>query len=92
MQKVVIYSTPTCGYCKTAMRHFDDNGISYEKVDVSADRDSLMAMVKMSGQMGVPVIAVGDSVLVGWNVREFNDTYGREEGADSGSGTAGTTE
>lgn len=87
MPEVIIYSTPTCGFCKLAMRYLDDHGIPFRKVDVSEDREELVKMVEVSGQMGVPVIAVGDKILVGWNVREFEKTYGgREEGTDESSG------
>lgn len=82
--EVIIYSTPTCGACKSALNYFADNGIEYEKIDVSADPEALEEMVDASGQMGVPVILVGGQVLVGWNLREFKEAYGRDE--DGGEG------
>lgn len=64
---VTIYSTPTCPYCKLAKDHLKDKGVEFEDVDVSADSSKAQEMVKLSGQMGVPVIVVNGQVIVGWN-------------------------
>ena len=65
--KVVIYSTPDCPVCKRAKEYFSQKGIAYEEIDVATDRKAAAEMIKKSGQMGVPVIFVGDTVLVGYN-------------------------
>ncbi len=65
--KVVIYSTPACPVCKKAKDYFSQKGIAYEEIDVSTDRKAAAEMIKKSGQMGVPVIFVGDTMLVGYN-------------------------
>jgi glutaredoxin-like YruB-family protein len=67
MAKVKIYSTPTCSYCKTAKEFFKEENIEYEEVDVSKDQAAAKEMVEKSGQMGVPVIIIGDEVLVGFD-------------------------
>ena len=95
MPKVIIYSTPTCGYCQMAVNYFEDHGIQHEKIDVSKDRDALNDMIEMSGQMGVPVIKVGDKVLVGWNLLVFQQAYGgriREDESGDDSGDKGDGE
>lgn len=87
MPKVIIYSTPACGFCKMAEEYMRSKGIEYEKIDVAADRDALQHMVDATKQFGVPVIEIDGSFLVGWNPREFNDTYGgREERTDESAG------
>jgi glutaredoxin len=88
---IVIYSTPTCGYCKIAMRHMDTKGIPYEKIDVSKDSAELEKMVGISGQMGVPVLTIGDKVMIGWNMREFEKIYGGRTEGKSGTADAGTS-
>lgn len=64
---VKIYSTPTCPYCKLAKSYLDEQGVKYDDIDVSANSAAAQEMVKLSGQMGVPVIAIDDKVIVGWN-------------------------
>jgi len=64
---VKIYTTPTCGYCHQAKAFFDELGVSYTEIDVSRDRAAADEMVRLTGQMGVPVIVVDQEVIVGFN-------------------------
>ncbi|MDF1496554.1 MAG: Uxx-star family glutaredoxin-like (seleno)protein [Patescibacteria group bacterium] len=64
---ITIYTTPTCPYCKLAKDYFKDKGITFSEIDVAADPAAANEMVKKSGQMGVPVIELGDEIVVGWN-------------------------
>ena len=66
-KKVVIYSTPTCPYCKRAKDYLTQKGIAYTDYNVAEDREKAKEMIQKSKQMGVPVIIVDDEVLVGFN-------------------------
>lgn len=67
MQKVTIYTTPTCVYCKMTKAFFKEHNIQYEEKDVSTDRAAADEMIKKSGQMGVPVIDIDGKILVGFD-------------------------
>lgn len=67
MKKVIIYSTPTCHFCHSAMDFFNDHGIDYTEYDVADDMKKRKEMVDKSGQLGVPVIEIGDEIFVGFN-------------------------
>jgi len=71
-KKVVIYSTPTCPICRMAKQYFSRKGISYQEINVAADKEAAHEMIHMSGQMGVPVILVDDKVMVGFNQFELD--------------------
>lgn len=71
MNKVTNYSTPTCPYCVYAKDFFDERNVQYEDVDVSKDRERAIEMVQKSGQMGVPVIDINGSVVVGFRPDVF---------------------
>lgn len=64
---ITVYSTPTCPYCKLVKEFLKEQSLSFEDVDVSADSEAAKHMVKLSGQMGVPVVDVGGQIIVGWN-------------------------
>jgi len=66
-KKVVIYSTPTCPYCKRTKDYLTQKGIPYTDYDVATDRDKAKEMIQKSKQMGVPVIIVDDEIVVGFN-------------------------
>jgi glutaredoxin 3 len=64
---VTIYSTPTCHFCKMAKEFFDEKGVQYTNFDVSQDAVKREEMIKMTGQLGVPVIVVGGDIMVGFD-------------------------
>jgi glutaredoxin 3 len=71
-KRVVIYSTPTCPYCKRAKDYLTRKGISYIEHNVAVDRAAAKEMVKKSGQMGVPVILIGDEVIIGFHQTQLD--------------------
>jgi len=66
-KKVVIYSTPTCPYCKRAKDYLSRKGIPFVDRNVAVDRDAAKEMIQKSGQMGVPVITIDNEIMVGFN-------------------------
>jgi glutaredoxin-like YruB-family protein len=68
---VVLYSTPSCGYCKQAKAYFQQNKVPFTEYNVAQDMARADEMVRKSGQMGVPVIDVNGKVIVGFNRPEI---------------------
>ncbi len=64
---ITIYSTPTCHFCHAAKEFFEANKIEFTDFDVSSDQEKRQEMIDMTGQMGVPVIRIGDDVVVGFD-------------------------
>ena len=46
---------------------FKANNVTYTEHDVASDLEQRKIMVEKSGQMGVPVIMIGDELLVGFD-------------------------
>jgi len=67
MKKVKMYSTPTCGYCNLAKDFFDEKGVKVDVFDVSVDDEKRQELIDKSGQMGVPVIEIGEEIIVGFD-------------------------
>jgi glutaredoxin 3 len=66
-KKVTIYSTPTCHFCQMAKEFFAEKGVEYTAYDVAADADKRTEMINLTGQLGVPVIQIGDDIMVGFD-------------------------
>lgn len=64
---VVVYSTPTCGYCQQVKAYLRQRGVPYTEHDVSRDRAAAMEMVQLTGQQGVPVVVINGQPVVGFN-------------------------
>jgi len=67
MMNIKIYTTPTCPYCMMVKKYLRDRKIEFEDIDVSLDRSKAEEMVKISGQMGVPVILIDKRVIIGFD-------------------------
>ncbi len=65
--RVIMFTTPTCSYCKTAKQYFRQQGIRFKDVDVSRDQTAARDMLSRSGQQGVPQILIGNKIVVGFN-------------------------
>ena len=75
-KKVTIYTTPTCHFCQMSKEFFQAHGVSYTEHDVAADPAMRQEMIDKSGQMGVPVIMVGDEMIVGFDKRRLSELLG----------------
>lgn len=68
---VSIYTTPTCHFCHAAKDFFKENNIAYSEFNVGEDAIKRDEMIAMTGQMGVPVIKVGNDVVIGFNEKQI---------------------
>lgn len=64
---ITIYSTPTCHFCKMTKEFLAENNVSYTDYDVAHDLEKRQEMIQKSGQMGVPVIFIGDEMIIGFD-------------------------
>lgn len=64
---IKIYSTPTCPWCAKTKDFLRKNHVKFEDIDVSRDAKAAHEMVKISGQMGVPVIDVNGKIIIGFD-------------------------
>jgi alkyl hydroperoxide reductase subunit F len=97
MKQVTVYSTKNCPYCRMVKAFLDRNGVKFATIDVGEDVDAAKRMVALSGQRGVPVITVGDEVIVGFDSQRLTELFGTARAGDvydvliSGAGPAGLT-
>ena len=65
--KVVIFTTPTCPWCRAAKQYFREKKIRFIEVDVTRDKHGLKDMQRLTGQTGVPVILINGRPIVGFD-------------------------
>lgn len=66
-KKVEIYSTPSCHFCHMAKEWMTQKHISFVDYNVAENLEKRKEMIEMTGQLGVPVIKIGNDVMVGFN-------------------------
>lgn len=73
---VTIYSTPSCHFCNLAKSFFKEHNVAYVEYDVAADIEKRKEMVTLTGQLGVPVIRIGDQVTIGFQAGQVAEMLG----------------
>ena len=75
-KRVTVYSTPTCTWCNTLKTHLRKNHIRFNDIDVSKDQKAAEAMVKKSGQQGVPQTDINGQIIIGFDKQKINTLLG----------------
>lgn len=73
---VTIYSTPTCHFCHMTKDFLTEKGIPFTDHNVAQDLARRQEMVQKSGQMGVPVIFVGNEMIIGFDKERLASLLG----------------
>lgn len=64
---VTVYSATWCAFCHAAKQYFDKIGVKYEERDIESDQKYAQESVSKSGQMGIPVIDIDGTIIVGFD-------------------------
>jgi len=75
-KSVKVYSTPTCPWCIRVKQFLKENNVIFEDYDVGSDQSKADEMVKVSGQMGVPVIDIEGAIIVGFDKDRIKQALG----------------
>lgn len=65
--KIKVYSTPTCPWCKKLKEYLGEKGVKFDSIDVSVDQEAAQKMVEKSGQRGVPQMEINGKMIVGFD-------------------------
>lgn len=65
--KVIIYSADWCAFCHAAKDYFDKIGVKYEDRNIEKDQAFAQEAVDKSHQMGIPVIDINGTIIVGFD-------------------------
>ena len=69
--RVRIFSTPSCPYCETLKQFLAKRDVAFEDIDVGKDDQARDLMVEKTGQMAVPVIAIGEEFIAGFDKKRI---------------------
>lgn len=64
---VIVFTTPTCSWCRKVKSYLKEKQIRFKEVDVSRDEHAMRDMVRKSGQMGVPQLWINNRPVVGFD-------------------------
>ncbi len=67
MESVKLYITKACAYCVALKIFLQEKNIEFEEIDVGENQAAQKEMIKKSGQMGVPVLEIGNEIVIGFD-------------------------
>jgi glutaredoxin 3 len=70
--RIVVFSTPSCGWCRKAKSYIKEKGFRYRDVDISKDSKAAQDLQRRTGQTSVPVILINNRPVVGFNRQEID--------------------
>lgn len=71
-KQVTVYTTPTCTWCRTLKTYLDSQKVPYREINVASDNTAAEAMVRKSGQQGVPQTDINGQMIVGFDKTRIN--------------------
>ncbi len=79
--KVKMFTLSTCSHCKATKKFMQDNGITFDCIDVDllqgADRENILKEVeKYNPQRSFPTIIIGDNIIIGFRESDIREALG----------------
>jgi glutathione S-transferase len=73
--QITLYTGDFCGYCRRVSKELERLGLDYGAVN--ADADGRERVMRLSGQRKIPILTIGDEVLVDSShiIRELRRRY-----------------
>ena len=78
--RVILFSSGGCPWCSRAKNYLRQNGVRVKEVRVDKDPDAAKDVVRMTGQMGVPVLLIGRARIVGFDKPKIDRLLGLKRG------------
>ena len=75
--RVTVYTTEPCGYCRTAKALLDRRGIPFEEINLSKDAEGRSELVTRTGMMTFPQVIIDGQPLGGFQELAAADRAGR---------------
>ena len=67
MDRVIVYTTEPCGFCRQAKALLDKRGVAYDEVNLSKDPAGRAALAARTGMMTFPQVVIGARALGGYD-------------------------
>jgi len=71
-RRVIIFTTPTCSFCRAVKQYFRQKGVRFKEVDLTRDPAAARDVVRRTKQQGVPVIYIGSKYVIGFDRPKIN--------------------
>jgi glutaredoxin 3 len=77
MNRVTIYTTEPCGFCRVAKALLNKRSIPYDEVNLAKDAVGRTELVRMTGMMTFPQVVIDAELIGGYQELVQADKAGR---------------
>ena len=75
--RVTVYTTEPCGYCRTAKTLLHRRGLAYDEINLAKDAQGRAELVALTGMMTFPQVIIDGKPLGGFQELAAADRAGR---------------
>ena len=66
MNKITVYTTEPCGFCRQAKALLAKRGLPYDEINLAMDAEGRAELVARTGMMTFPQVMIGDELIGGF--------------------------
>ena len=77
MNRVTVYTTEPCGYCRQAKALLTKRGLDYDEINLARDADGRVELARRTGMMTFPQVVIGEELVGGFDQLLEADRSGR---------------
>jgi glutaredoxin 3 len=77
MNKITVYTTEPCGFCRQAKALLSKRGLSYDEINLAMNADGRAELAQRTGMMTFPQVIIGDQLVGGFTELLSADQTGR---------------
>jgi glutaredoxin 3 len=77
MNKITVYTTEPCGYCRQAKALLGKRGLSFDEINLARDADGRAELAARTGMMTFPQVIIGEEIVGGFTELLSADRSGR---------------
>ncbi|HEX4035853.1 MAG TPA: glutaredoxin domain-containing protein [Solirubrobacteraceae bacterium] len=77
MNKITVYTTEPCGYCRQAKALLNKRGLEFDEINLAMDAEGRSELASRTGMMTFPQVIIGDELLGGFDQLLSADRSGR---------------
>ncbi|MGL4763133.1 MAG: glutaredoxin domain-containing protein [Sarcina sp.] len=70
---IKVYSTPVCPWCDKAKDYLKRKEVEFTAYNVQEDMEAREEMIASSKQMGVPVLDINGTIIVGFDRKAIDE-------------------
>jgi len=83
MENIRLFTKPGCPYCVDAKEWLQQHGCPFEALEITKNVQALREWRELSGGVGVPVLAHGKDLVIGFSPKRYSDFLGSCRGTTS---------